>query len=70
MADFATLSDLSVTDGAPVYYWKDGYKSAPVLMDDTDRPQNRNSFMLVVALALVVAALVAFVIQRHWRLNV
>ena len=38
-ADFATLSDLSVTDEYPVYYWKDGNKSAPELMGGTDRPQ-------------------------------
>ncbi|HMP04719.1 MAG TPA: hypothetical protein PJ982_00075, partial [Lacipirellulaceae bacterium] len=69
-SDFATLSDLSASDGAPVYYWKDGYNSAPERVGDADRPQNSTSYTLILALAFVMAALVAFAIHGRWRLKV
>jgi hypothetical protein len=66
-SDFAALSDLSLSEGTPVYYYKDGYNSQRELLGDADNSQNRTSFRLVLLLVLLVVALIAYAIRRRQR---
>jgi len=64
-SDFATLSDLSLSDGTPVYYYKDGYDSQRELLGDADNPQNRTRYFLALLLFFLVVALIAYAIRRR-----